>query len=97
MGALDSFLGSVPGYFRSGAEDEFPWSATGSGTWFALFVVEEGKIVRYGFTSAKGQKTSLREVLGKIEDQEVLLIGVWNGTHRTDLFVLDIAKALLKL
>ncbi len=97
MGSLDSFLTSTPGYFRSGGEEEFPWTATGSGVWFALLVVEDGMIVRYGFTAAKGQKAKLKEALGKLGGFEALLIGVWTGAHRTDLFVLDIVKALAKL
>jgi len=96
MGNLDSFLSSTPGYFRSGAEEEFPWTAT-SGIWFALLVVEEGKIVRYGFTAAKSQKEKMREALSKISSSEALLLGVWTGSHRTDLFVLDISKAVANL
>jgi hypothetical protein len=96
MGALDSFLSSTPGYFRCGEEDAFPWSAT-SGVWYALLVIEEGKIVRYGFTAAKGQKANLRAALAKIGRSEALLIGVWTGFHRTDLFVLDIQTAVEKL
>ncbi len=96
MGALDLFLSATPGYFRKAAEEEFPWSAT-SGIWFALLAVEEGKIVRYGFTAAKSQKEKMRDALTQLKDMEALLLGVWTGSHRTDLFVLDIPQAIVKL
>ena len=97
MAALDSLLSDVPGYFESGAEDRFPWHATGGAVWFALLVVEEGKIARYGFTSAKSQKVKLRAALSTLQDREALLLGVWTGQHRTSLFVLEISKAIGKL
>ncbi len=53
--------------------------------------------MRYGFTAAKGQKANLRAALAKIGRSEALLIGVWTGFHRTDLFVLDIQTAVEKL
>jgi hypothetical protein len=96
MGTLDSFLSGTPGYFRTGEEAAFPWSAT-SGVWYALLVVEDGRIVRYGFTAAKGQKTNLRAALEQLAGAEATLLGVWTGSHRTDLFVLDIPKAITNL
>lgn len=53
--------------------------------------------MRYGFTAAKSQKANLRAALTKIGSSEALLLGVWTGSHRTDLFVLDIQKAVEKL
>jgi hypothetical protein len=97
MGRLDALLSSVPGHFRVGEEDQFPWSATGSGIWYALVVVEDGKLQRYGFTAAKSQRSKLVEALRLISDQQALLLGVWTGQYRTDLFVLDVAKAITRL
>ena len=97
MGKLDKFLGGCSGYFRSDCEDEFPWSDT-SGIWYSLFVVEDGKIERYGFTSAKGNKETLRLLLKEISpDDDAMLIGVWTGQYNTHLFILDIQKAIEKL
>jgi hypothetical protein len=96
MGALDSFLSGTPGYFRTGEEVAFPWSAA-SGVWYALLVVEDGKIVRYGFTAAKAQKANLRAALEKLGGAEATLLGVWHGRNRTDLFILDIQTAIAHL
>ncbi len=98
MGNLSRFLLSVPGYFREGAEEEFPWSTTGGAVWFALLVVENGKIEKYGFTASKSGKKALTSALQALSaDHEALLIGVWTGQYRTDLFILKTDKALAQL
>ena len=97
MAKLDKFLGGCSGYFRENQEDAFPWDYT-SGIWYSLFVVEDGKIEKYGFTSAKGNKEKMRLLLKEISpNDDAMLIGVWNGQWRTDLFILDIPKAINKL
>jgi len=98
MAKLKGFLGQVPGYFRENEEDNFPWENTSRVVWYALLVKEEGKIEKYGFTSAKGQKYNLCCALKEIENRdEAMLIGVWTGKHTTNLFVFDIEKAIEKL
>ncbi len=92
MGELAEFLSDVPGYFREGAENQFPWSSTDRFVWYALLNIENGQIVRYGFTSAKGQKAALLNALNKASTNS-LLLGVWTGSYRTDLFVLEKEKA----
>jgi hypothetical protein len=97
MGLLDEFQSLVPGYFREGEEERFPWSAT-NGVWYALLCVEDGKLVRYGFTSAKGQKAHLMLALRAIpKGSESLLLGIWPGQWGTHLFVLDSQAAKRKL
>lgn len=98
MGTLSEFLVGVPGYFRDDAEEHFPWAVTGAGVWYALFVVENGKLEKYGFTSSKsGKKALVSALLALSQDDEFLRIGVWNGQYRTDLFMLEAEKALSHL
>jgi len=44
MGKLSDFLVGVPGYFREGEDESFPWGRTDKAVWYALFVVEGGKL-----------------------------------------------------
>lgn len=98
MGKLDKRFCPHPGYFREGEEGEFPWSNTSSSTWYALFVIEDGKICRYGFTPSKSSKICLLNSLKALDpNDEALLIGIWNGERRTDLFVLDRERAVEEL
>lgn len=97
MGKFSELLGGHPGYYREGAEQEFPWDRTDKGVWYALLVVEDGRIQRYGFTSAKGSKASLCGVLEKLGGDDAVLLGVWTGEYSTHLFVLDTAIAMEKL
>jgi hypothetical protein len=98
MGKLGKHIAGQPGYFREGAEDEFPWVSTDKGVWYSLFTVEEGRIERYGFTSSKSNKAGLRSALQQLtERDEALLLGVWTGQYATHLFVLDIPRAISKL
>ncbi len=98
MGALDKYIAGMPGYFRDNAEEEFPWHETGRAVWYALFVVENGRIERYGFTPSKSNKRGLIQALESVCDNEsAKLIGVWCGQYVTHLFDLNIEKAISKL
>ena len=99
MGKLDKLLGGCGGYFREDEENDFPWdSRSGSGVWYSLFVVENGKIEKYGFTAAIGSKKKLSLALKEMgANDEAMLIGVWTGQYNTHLFPLDIQKAIKKL
>lgn len=82
------------GYFQVGREADFPWKTSGKGVWYALLLVEQGRIVRCGFTSSQESKGSLVEALGRLRpEDEALLLGVWTGEYGTSLFVLDPKKA----
>lgn len=96
-GAFAHLQDQVPGYFRDGEEANFPWAARGKAVWYALFVVEDGKIQRYGFTSAQGQKALLRETLMALDGHHARLYGVWTGEYGTHLFELDVGQAIEKL
>jgi len=97
MGKLDKITSSCSGYFRNDGEEDFPWEAT-QGVWYSLFLVEDGKIEKYGFTSGKGQKEKLRLALKEVTPEDnAELIGVWTGQWNTHLFILDIEKAIEKL
>jgi hypothetical protein len=98
MGKFDAFLADgVHGYFRHGAEDEFPWSSTAKSVWYAVVTVENGRIHSYGFTAARSQRAKLRELLQTRGETEAMLLGVWTGQYGTHLFVLDIDIALKRL
>jgi len=98
MGKLSDFLVGVPGYFREGEDESFPWGRTDKAVWYALFVVEGGKIERYGYTASKTSKANLRAALTALsKDEEALLLGVWTGEYSTHLFVLSIPSAIIKL
>ena len=98
MGRFSTLASGMPGYFRERAEDDFPWNDTTRRVWYALVVVESGRIERYGFTSSRSNKASLRDVLQSLDPaDEAVLLGVWTGTYNTHLFVLDRTIALQKL
>ena len=98
IGKFEQFLTGVHGYFRVGEEASFPWHVADSSVWYSLLVVEEGRIRRYGFTSAVASKAALCSALeGLSPGDEALLLGVWTGSHRTDLFVLEPLEVLAHL
>ena len=98
MGKFDKFLDKVPGYFSYGREADFPWWRRDRVIWYALLVTEPTGIERYGFTSAVAQKKRLLALLTQLRpSHKALLLGVWTGAHRTDLFVLDIEIAKERL
>lgn len=85
-------------YFRENEEASFPWDASDSSVWYCLLVVEHGQIMRYGFTSADSSKSALCSALRSLSpDDQTLLLGVWTGTRRTNLFVLAPSEALAQL
>lgn len=93
-GKLAQFLVGVDGHFRVGEEASFPWHDTDGGIWYALLVVEDGKIRRYGFTSAIDSKEALCDALEALSPgDEALLLGIWTGQYRTDVFVLEPEEA----
>lgn len=94
MSKLDKFMKDCSGYYSSNQESQFPWDAT-NGIWYSLITCEDGKIVKYGFTAAKGSKRKLCEALKNIDIvDDAVLLGVWNGQWKTHLFVLDIEKSI---
>jgi hypothetical protein len=98
LGKLAKFIAGQPGYFREGCEEEFPWHATDRSVWYALLVVECGKIARYGFTSSKANKLGLCAALESLtEGDQALLLGIWNGQYSAHLFVLEPREALARL
>ena len=98
MGKLAKFIGSQPGYFEENREDDFPWEEQDRIVWYALLLVESGKIIKYGFTPSKSSKRNLIEALKSIEQEdEYLLLGVWTGKYFTSLFILDKDIAIKKL
>lgn len=97
MGQLSQFLVGTPGYFREGEEQTFPWKSTDKSIWYALLVVEDGHIQRYGFTASKSSKAALLMALERSAKLDVLLLGVWTGNYSTHLFVLKPSIAIEKL
>jgi hypothetical protein len=98
MGKLSQHIAGQPGYFREGAENEFPWASTDRNVWYSLLTVEDGRIARYGFTSSRSNKSGLCSALQQLDERdEAILLGIWTGQYSTHLFVLDIPKAINKL
>jgi hypothetical protein len=87
----------TPGYYRTGETHLFPFAVSDSSIWYALLVIQDGKIVRLGFTSSKAQKKRLLAALIATQDSAPLLFGVWTGSHKTALFVLEPAVAMVEL
>lgn len=97
-GKLSKFLTGVPGYFRTDEEAAFPWHAEDSSVWYGLLVVEDGRISRYGFTSAAASKLALCTALEALAPaDDALLLGVWTGSRKSDLFILSQSEALAYL
>jgi hypothetical protein len=85
--------------FREGEEGTFPWDMRGSEIRFALLCVRAAHIERQEFGSSSAEKERLRDVLAELRERAVLhlLLGVWNGRWRTDLFVLETDKVIAEL
>lgn len=76
--------------FRNGETDHFPVDRTDRTIWYAI-IVFSSDFTRYGFTSSKSGKKDFVEMIKKLnsEGQKLLLLGIWQGQWKTDLFVLD--------
>lgn len=98
MGKLDEYLSAIAGYFRHEKENEFPWDTRHKTVWYALLVIENNRIEKYGFTSSCSQTACLCQALKEIENKsQAMLLGIWTGKYSTHLFVLDIDKAIEQL
>lgn len=80
--------------FRLGEENRFPWSTCDRSVWYALLTSESSGIGYRAIDSAYGSGGLLRALLELADRNRALLLGVWNGEWRTDLFVLDIDTAI---
>lgn len=98
MRRFSKYIAGTPGYFREGEEEQFPWNLTDRSVWYALLVLESGKLERYGFTSSKSNKDQLCAALQELlTSDEATLLGIWTGEWSTHLFILDIKIAIEKL
>jgi hypothetical protein len=93
---FEEFRADHPGYFRIGEENHFPWDRTDNSVWYALFAPFNNEIQYVGYTPAKSSKRKLLEAITTIKGS-LILIGVWHGERRTDLFFLDIKTAIKHL
>jgi hypothetical protein len=76
--------------FRNGETDHFPVDRTDREIWYAI-IVSDDNFSRYGFTSSKSGKKDFVEMIKELngEKQKTLLLGIWKGQWKTDLFILD--------
>lgn len=83
------------GYFQTGRENDFPWDRTDKGVWYCI--ISDKRIS--GFTSSKSNKKVLSALIRFLigEHEQFRVIGVWNGTYSTSLFLLDPIIASKKL
>lgn len=76
--------------FRNNETDQFPVDRTDREIWYAI-IVSNDELSRYEFTSSKSGKKNFVETINKLlgENQKILVLGIWKGQWKTDLFVLD--------
>jgi hypothetical protein len=84
--------------FREGETETFPFERTDSGIWYAM-ILFDGRFPRHSYTSSKSQKRNLIEDMTKKkqEGQKFLIMGIWHGQWKTDIFILDEETTLRKL
>lgn len=76
--------------FRDNETKDFPVGSTDKSVWYGI-IIHDVTSPRHSFTSSKSGK---RELLDKIKQlqsdgQKFLVIGIWQGQWRTDIFTLD--------
>lgn len=84
--------------FRTNESDDFPFSTTECGVWYAI-ITSESPMNTYSFTSSKSGKKDLIEKIKELtkEGKEYLIFGMWQGKWKTDIFILDKKTCLNKL
>lgn len=84
------------GYFRRGAEAEFPWDAR-SGAWYILLSETSRGVELRGFRSTVGDKVDLVHALRRRKYRRARLLGIWTGKWESHLFILNTRKAERRL
>jgi hypothetical protein len=76
--------------FREHETEQFPVDRTDGGIWYAI-IAYDNQFSRFDYTpSGIGKKEFIRKIaLLKQSNVEFLLLGIWHGEYRTDIFVLD--------
>ena len=79
--------------FRSDETLEFPFASTDRKVWYGIIECEEDVRIftETSFTSSKSGKTNLINIVKQLINQErsFVLIGIWQGEWKTDIFVLE--------
>ena len=76
--------------FREGETNQFPFAWTSRKVWYAI-IVFDARFPGFDFTASKSGKKAFVEKIDslKSEGQKYLLLGIWQGEWKTDIFVLD--------
>ncbi len=76
--------------FRENETERFPFDRTDREVWYGIIVHDE-KFPRYSFTSSKSGKRDFINMVGCLKSggQKYLLIGIWQGQWKADIFILD--------
>jgi len=76
--------------FRNDETKTFPVEFTDKIVWYAI-IVFDGRFPRYAFTSSKSGKKDFVNKISELKygGQKYLLLGIWQGNWKTDIFVLD--------
>jgi hypothetical protein len=76
--------------FRENETEQFPFWITDRVVWYGLLLNDAG-FHRLSFTASKSGKKTLVEqiVICQNVGSPFLVIGVWQGQWKTDIFVLD--------
>ena len=84
--------------FRENETEQFPFLCTDRTIWYGIILNDSG-FHRSSFTSSKSGKKTLSEEIETLQSKGVsfLLIGIWQGQWKTDIFVLDPTIAIPKL
>ena len=84
--------------FREGETERFPFDCADRKVWFGIVILDYD-VKPLSFTSANSGK---RNLLNKIDElncrgDEFMILGVWQGNWRTDIFILDKVVTVKKL
>ena len=76
--------------FREGETNDFPFVRTDRKVWYAIIVFDT-RFPRFDYTASKSGKKAFVEKIEslKLEGQKHILLGIWQGEWKTDIFVLD--------
>jgi len=76
--------------FREGETNDFPFARTDRAVWYAI-IVHDIRFPRFDFTASKSGKKAFIEKIEslKADGQKYLLLGLWQGQWKTDIFILD--------
>jgi hypothetical protein len=84
--------------FRDGETETFPFDWTDGSVWYFIISENYQRLPEEYTSSLSGKVGLIRAIQALLTNKtKFTLCGVWNGKWRTNIFVLDPEKAVIKL